>query len=654
MPYQVKFTDPTKPAVEVFDNTTNSTDTSLKFSGRNTTNYGTVIAENFLHLLENFAGAIKPTSPVEGQLWYNNVENTLYVNDGSGDNGWQPASGVRSGTAQPTSGKTGDIWVDTNNQQIFIYTGSTWILVGPLYSSGSKSGPIVETLIDVDNISHSVVTMYTEGIPVTIISNATFIPKPSITGFPNGVSVGVTVSAQIAIGNNPILLPKFNGIATSADALVVAGATVKSSNFLRADTKSATNYQLSILSNDGLKVGSDGNLALSVTGNTAIIYNNATNGSIDIRNNNVNGQQVSVLKVVNQRVGINNAAPTFDLDITGTQRLTGVLSVTDITEATALNAAAVKISGGLAVTKNTLLGANLQVTGVTTTANILPSSTARNLGSSTAKWNAVFAETINATTVNGQFVGNFTGNSTTATALRTPTVFTFEGDVRTTASLSFDGATGGFNKVFNTELTSSIISTKDSISSTDKADEFLFFRPGSGLRKATRDNMVGDLAVPIGAVMPFAGASAPPGYLLCDGSEVEKDRFPELFVAIGSVYGVPLLSSNFKLPDLRGRFALGKDNMDNGRSVAAGGGGLIDAGGGRVNRVNADSAVTLGGSGGTEQTTISIDNLPRTTGNDVTVPYAGGLTPGQLGSSFSVMNPYLTMNYIIRSGKAGY
>lgn len=658
MPYSIKFTDPLKPAVEVFDNTTNSTDTSLRFSGRNTTNYGSAVAENFLHLLENFAGATSPASPIEGQLWYNNVDEILYVNDGSGDNGWQTASGVRTGTAIPTTGKLGDIWVDTNNQQIFIYTGTAWILVGPLYSSGSKSGPIVETLIDVDNITHSVVTMYTEGVPVSIISNATFIPKPTITGFPSGVSVGITVSSQISIGNNTILLPKFNGTATSSDALVVSGATIKSTNFLRADTKSTTNFQLSILSNDGLKIGSDGNLAFSVSGNEAIIYNNSSTGSIDLRTNNANGRPVSVLKVVDQRVGINNAAPLFDLDVAGTQRLAGVLSVTDLTDATALNIAAVKISGGLAVTKNTLIGANLQVTGVTTTANILPSTPTRTIGSASTKWNAVFAETINATTVNGTFVGNFTGNSTTATSLRTPTVFTFEGDVRTTASLSFDGATGGFNKVFTTELTSAIISSKESRSATEKADEFLFYRTGAGLFKATRDNMVGDLAVPVGAIMPYAGAAPPPGYLLCDGSEVEKDRFPELFVAFGgettpNLYGTPQLSSNFKLPDLRGRFALGKDDMDNARTVAAPGGGSVDSGGGRINRVNDDSAVQLGASGGSEQKTLSVDNLPKPTGG-VLLPYAAGSTATELGNSFSVMNPYLTLNYIIRNGKAIY
>jgi microcystin-dependent protein len=454
------------------------------------------------------------------------------------------------------------------------------------------------------------------------------------------------------------LLPKFNGTATSADALVVSGATIKSTNFLRADTKSTTNYQLSILSNDGLKVGSDGNLALSVSGNEAIIYNNSSAGSIDLRTNNANGRPVSVLKVVDQRVGINTAAPIFDLDVAGTQRLTGVLSVTDLTDATALNIAAVKISGGLAVAKNTLVGANLQVTGVTTTANILPSTASRTIGAANAKWNAVFAETINATTVNGTFVGNFTGNSTTATSLKTPTIFTFEGDVRTTVSVSFDGATGGFNKVFNTELTSAIISSKESRSATEKADEFLFYRTGAGLFKTTRDNMVGDLAVPVGAIMPFAGAVAPTGYLLCDGSEVEKDRFPELFVAFGgettpNLYGTPQLSSNFKLPDLRGRFALGKDDMDNARTVAAPGGGAVDAGGGRVFRVNDDSATQLGASGGAEQKTISVDNLPED-GGDFIMRYAPGSTSSQLGNSFSVMNPYLTLNYIIRSGKAGY
>ena len=45
----------------------------LKIPWRNATAYGTVIAENFLHLLENFASPTEPRTPVEGQLWYDST-----------------------------------------------------------------------------------------------------------------------------------------------------------------------------------------------------------------------------------------------------------------------------------------------------------------------------------------------------------------------------------------------------------------------------------------------------------------------------------------------------------------------------------------------------------------------------------------------------
>ncbi|NBP55174.1 tail fiber protein [bacterium] len=651
MPYTVKFTDTTKPAVEVFDNTTNSSDTSLNFSGRNTTNYGTIVAENFLHLLENFAGPNQPVNPIEGQLWYNNTDELLYVYDGSS---WQTASGVKTGDSEPASSKLGDIWVDTDNQQVFIYTGSSWVLVGPLYSSGVKSGPIVETLVDVDNSKHFVVIVYSEGVPVSITSSSSFTPKPSIPGFSSGVAIGITLSDQITTASNIIVRPRFTGTATSADALVISGNIIQSSNFLRGDTKSTTNYQLNVLSNDGLRVGSDGTFNIYVANKDAIIYNSATDGSVDIRNNNVNGRAVSILKVVNQRVGVNTANPQETLDVSGNQRLAGVLTITDTTAAADLGTASVKLAGGAAISKNLIVGTTLEVQGTASTSTILPSNSAKNLGSSTQKWNNIYADTVNATTINGTVVGSFTGNAATATALKSSTTFKIAGDVATTADLVFNGSDGGLTKTFNTTLTSAIISTKDSISLSDKADEYLFYRPETGLRKITRDNMVGDLAVPIGAIMPFAGAVAPVGYLLCDGSEVEKDRFPQLFVAIGSIYGTPLLGSNFKLPDLRGRFPLGKDNMDNNRTVAAPGGGTIDAGGGRVNRVNIDAAITLGAGGGVENQTISTDNLPKSPGSAVTIPYASGSHAGNLGTSMSILNPFLTLNYIIRSGKAGY
>jgi microcystin-dependent protein len=63
---------------------------------------------------------------------------------------------------------------------------------------------------------------------------------------------------------------------------------------------------------------------------------------------------------------------------------------------------------------------------------------------------------------------------------------------------------------------------------------------------------------PAGTVISFAGASAPAGYLVCDGSTVASAAYPELYAAIGTLWGGD--ATNFNLPDLRGQFLRGQDN----------------------------------------------------------------------------------------------
>ena len=70
MSYTISFSDAvTKGTITVEDNTVNS-QTSLQFPGKNTTSYGTIIAENFLHVLENFANSTAPLRPIQGQTWF--------------------------------------------------------------------------------------------------------------------------------------------------------------------------------------------------------------------------------------------------------------------------------------------------------------------------------------------------------------------------------------------------------------------------------------------------------------------------------------------------------------------------------------------------------------------------------------------------------
>ncbi len=75
-----------------------------------------------------------------------------------------------------------------------------------------------------------------------------------------------------------------------------------------------------------------------------------------------------------------------------------------------------------------------------------------------------------------------------------------------------------------------------------------------------------DNGVPAGAVMPYAGSidGVPDGYLPCHGQSLLKDDYPDLFAAIGNIYGGTDAGATFNLPDYRGEFLRG---LDNGRGI---------------------------------------------------------------------------------------
>jgi hypothetical protein len=183
MPYNVYFTDSNlnPEPIEVPDSYTN-VDTSLNFPGRNVTGYGRIIAENFLHLLENFASDIPPPTAkaVIGQLWYNSSDDKLYVYDGIG---WKTTSNIRTGVDEPRDSNAGDLWVNTSTQQLYLFSGINWILVGPQFSEGTKSGPLVESIFDIDNVARTVIIFYTDDVPVVVISRDQFVPKISINSY---------------------------------------------------------------------------------------------------------------------------------------------------------------------------------------------------------------------------------------------------------------------------------------------------------------------------------------------------------------------------------------------------------------------------------------------------------------------------------------
>lgn len=66
-------------------------------------------------------------------------------------------------------------------------------------------------------------------------------------------------------------------------------------------------------------------------------------------------------------------------------------------------------------------------------------------------------------------------------------------------------------------------------------------------------------AVPGGCVLPYAGTTAPTGYLLCDGTQVSRVTYAALFAIIGITHGSGDGATTFHTPDYRGRFLRGRD-----------------------------------------------------------------------------------------------
>jgi microcystin-dependent protein len=707
MTYQIQFTEttnPAKPAIAVADQTLNN-QTSLTFVGKNYAGYAPIIAEDFLHLLENFANNTAPLNPIEGQLWYDNAAgiNLLKVYDGTT---WNPAGSLKKGGTAPSVANStkGDLWVDTNNSQLYLFSGSNWILVGPQYSAGTLTGPIVETIIDTDNVSHNIISMYANDYRISIISKETFTPKAAVSGFTT-INEGVNLSAV----NSTIAKPsRFWGTASSADGLLVGQTVVASTNFLRGDLKagsSISNIPLNVRSNGGISVGSDLSFNIGSDANSTIFYSKNSGNSVDFKLNN-SGTPTTVLHLdagVKVGIGENNTNPASTLDVAGIITSSGGLTVTGTTDSSALGVGSINTAGGLSVALKSTFGDDISTYGQTfvnyfdntgnpvSTSILQPGSDAGantyDIGTEIRPFRNVYAQTF-VGNFNGVFTGALEGSiSGSAAKLASPTAFSLTGDV-TSNVISFDGQTTSGTAIFTTSINQNIITSKTIASDSQLTDQFLVYRQGSGLLNMNKQTLLNHVAtMPIGSILPFAGQLVPTGYLLCDGSEVKISVYPGLYSTIGYAYkDVSLLvgAGTFALPDLRGRFPLGRDNMDNNLTVPSkdGSGVLVSAGGGIANRVTDVTADNIGSGTGSQTVQIAVVNLPdhkHNLNSGAAQYYAGGLPGGtgdpnavpglnipgsgtgqglpnsgsvigNTGSAMNVMNPYQTINYIIFTG----
>jgi len=287
-----------------------NTQTDLEFVGKGYAGYGEVIAENFLHLLENFSNTSAPGKPIKGQIWYDETSAKIKVYTGSS---FQPVGGATYSSVAPAGLNAGDLWIDSDTQQLFFNNGAANVLVGPPASSGTVNGFVYSTISDSSDNERNITRVFNNDVQVAIISDTSFTPKVAISGFAT-ITKGINLSTVIA-GN------KFTGTATNSDALGGEAA----GSFLRIDGAgtSSTTRSLSILNDVGLTLGVDSDFRILIDNVGVHMQNNTVDEDLIFRIND-GGVVTTVMTIegATARVGIGTVSPTTKLDVVGTVNAT--------------------------------------------------------------------------------------------------------------------------------------------------------------------------------------------------------------------------------------------------------------------------------------------------------------------------------------------
>lgn len=295
MAYQINKTDGSILAT-VADGQVDTLSTDITLIGKNYSGFGESLNENFVKILENFAATSRPERPIRGQIWFDTSELKLKVYTGTS---FAPVSSANIASTRPTALGAGDLWFNDVDRQLYFFDGSETILLGPLYSDAQGlSGFRVVNLLDTLNQNRVITQLWTNGILLGIFSKDRFQIKTAIDGYGDAgkfIFPGFNKSNYELRVTNPTTgeletVPiKFDVTVTNAEQL--GGAT--STTYVRKDIANSVSGQFRVEVDAGILVGSGNQAELSVSNGDVYLYNTASNNSIFLSARNFNDQETA-------------------------------------------------------------------------------------------------------------------------------------------------------------------------------------------------------------------------------------------------------------------------------------------------------------------------------------------------------------------------
>lgn len=314
--------------VELADGIIDTTTTDITLVGKNYRGFGEFINENFIKVVENFAGTATPGNPLTGQLWYDKGEARLKLYDGTT---FRTAGGPIVSNTRPNM-VAGDIWIDNENNKMYFFDGTDLVLVGPDYDAGQgQTGFEVASVIDISARERVVLKIWIGGTLFGVITKEEFrlAGDNKIPGFPDDADDIVIPKRQLYRQGFNLVDTNFIYRGTSQEALSLIdpdGTAFTSADFLPTGANGETTGSIRIKNSAGLSVGIADTeyMTLKIVGTTTTLETQQSGTDIALRTRSGNSFS-NALKIVSasNRIGMFTDDPQYTLDLSGDFHATG-------------------------------------------------------------------------------------------------------------------------------------------------------------------------------------------------------------------------------------------------------------------------------------------------------------------------------------------